>query len=181
MRLYPPVASMSRQAFGPDDLAGKRIRKNSLVIVSQWVLHRHRSALGQTRLLRPAPLSSRRRGKKSIDLPICPSAPVRASASAPPSRCRRRQSSSPISCGRFPLELAKHHEVIPVQTITLRPKGGLPMILRRREPHAVQQRACAAASSERISGLDDIRAAAGRGPRREQDETLRLELGGTGK
>jgi len=42
MRLYPPVASMSRQAIGPDDLAGKRIRKNSLVIVSQWVLHRHR-------------------------------------------------------------------------------------------------------------------------------------------
>jgi cytochrome P450 len=42
MRLYPPVASMSRQAIGPDDLAGKRIRKGSLVMVSQWVLHRHR-------------------------------------------------------------------------------------------------------------------------------------------
>ena len=43
MRLYPPVASMSRQAIGPDDLAGKRIRKGNLVMVSQWVLHRHRS------------------------------------------------------------------------------------------------------------------------------------------
>jgi cytochrome P450 len=31
MRLYPPVASMSRQALGPDDLAGKRIRKGNLV------------------------------------------------------------------------------------------------------------------------------------------------------
>src|ERR1700724_4123172 len=41
MRLYPPVASMSRQAIGPDDLAGRRIRKGSWVIVSQWVLPRH--------------------------------------------------------------------------------------------------------------------------------------------
>jgi len=32
----------------------------------------------------------------------------------------------------FSLELKKNHVAIPVQHITLRPEGGLPMILRRR-------------------------------------------------
>ena len=41
MRLYPPVASLSREALGPDDLCGRRIRKGALIIVSPWVLHRH--------------------------------------------------------------------------------------------------------------------------------------------
>ena len=42
MRLYPPVASLSREAIGPDDLCGRRIRKGALIIVSPWVLHRHK-------------------------------------------------------------------------------------------------------------------------------------------
>ena len=42
MRLYPPVASLSREAIGPDDLCGRRIRKGSLVVIAPYVLHRHR-------------------------------------------------------------------------------------------------------------------------------------------
>jgi cytochrome P450 len=42
MRLYPPVASLSREALGPDDLCGRRIRRGALIIVSPWVLHRHK-------------------------------------------------------------------------------------------------------------------------------------------
>ncbi len=42
MRLYPPAASISRQAIDCDMLAGRRVRKGALVMVSQWVLHRHK-------------------------------------------------------------------------------------------------------------------------------------------
>ena len=42
MRLYPPVASLSREAIGPDDLCGRRIRKGALIIISPYVLHRHK-------------------------------------------------------------------------------------------------------------------------------------------
>lgn len=42
MRLYPPVASLSREAQGPDDLCGRRIRKGALVIIAPYVLHRHK-------------------------------------------------------------------------------------------------------------------------------------------
>lgn len=42
MRLYPPVASLSREALGPDDLCGRRIRKGALIIIAPYVLHRHK-------------------------------------------------------------------------------------------------------------------------------------------
>ena len=42
MRLYSPVASISRVALDHDELAGRNIRKGTLVMVSQWVLHRHK-------------------------------------------------------------------------------------------------------------------------------------------
>jgi cytochrome P450 len=35
----------------------------------------------------------------------------------------------------FCFEILNNHNVVPVQRITLRPKGGLPMILRRRRPY----------------------------------------------
>jgi len=35
---------------------------------------------------------------------------------------------------RYRLELAPGHEVVPEPAFTLRPRGGLPMIVRRRAP-----------------------------------------------
>ena len=131
MRLYPPVASMSRQAIGPDDLAGKRIRKGSLVMVSQWVLHRH-SLLWE----RPDCFDPRRflpGSREKIDrfayLPFGAGPRVCIGASF------SLQEAVIILAHimrSFSFELKKNYKVLPVQRITLRPKGGLPMILRRR-------------------------------------------------
>ena len=41
-RLYPPIAAISRAALGPDELAGVKVKKGSLVVISPYVLHRHR-------------------------------------------------------------------------------------------------------------------------------------------
>jgi len=132
MRLYPPVASMSRQAIGPDDLAGKRIRKNSLVIVSQWVLHRHRLLWDNPDCFDPRRFlpGSREKIDRFAYLPFGAGPRVCIGASF------SLQEAAIILAHivrSFSFELAKNHEVIPVQTITLRPKGGLPMILRRRD------------------------------------------------
>jgi cytochrome P450 len=51
----------------------------------------------------------------------------------------------------FSLEVPKNHAVMPVQTITLRPKGGLPMILRRRENRMSSAEACVASEDENES------------------------------
>ncbi|HEX3989809.1 MAG TPA: cytochrome P450 [Acetobacteraceae bacterium] len=42
LRLYPPIAAISRVAKGPDELAGVAIKRGSMVVIAPWVLHRHR-------------------------------------------------------------------------------------------------------------------------------------------
>ena len=43
MRLYPPIAAISRAAVGPDELAGVPIKRGTMVVVAPYVLHRHRA------------------------------------------------------------------------------------------------------------------------------------------
>jgi cytochrome P450 len=42
LRLYPAAFVVVRRAIGPDDVAGHPVRPGDIVIVSPWVLHRHR-------------------------------------------------------------------------------------------------------------------------------------------
>ena len=44
MRIYPPAPGLSaRVALEDDEIAGVKIRKGSMILVSSWVLHRHRT------------------------------------------------------------------------------------------------------------------------------------------
>ncbi len=130
MRLYPPVASLSRVALGPDDLAGRRIRKGALVLVAPWVLHRHRRLWDEPELFDPRRFLPGRR--EAIDrfayLPF----------GAGPRVCI----GAAFALQEAVIALAKMMQafrvepapgvVEPVQRITLRPRGGMPLILRRR-------------------------------------------------
>jgi cytochrome P450 len=136
MRLYPPVASMSRQALGPDDLAGKRIRKGNLVIVSQWVLHRHHLLWENPDSFDPRRFlpGARERINRFAYLPFGagPRVCIGASFSLQEAAIILAHLMRSLS-----FELQKNRKVMPVQRITLRPAGGLPMILRRRARHPV--------------------------------------------
>ncbi len=44
LRLYPPAWLITRQALGPDDVAGVEIPTNALIIMSPYWLHRHPAA-----------------------------------------------------------------------------------------------------------------------------------------
>ncbi len=131
MRLYPPAASISRQAAGPDDLAGRRIRKGTLVVISQWVLHRHRRLWENPDRFDPRRFLPNAREKidRYAYLPF----------GAGPRVCIGSFFSMHEAViilahlmRSFSFDLKKNHEVWPVQRITLRPKDGLPMILRHR-------------------------------------------------
>jgi unspecific monooxygenase len=41
MRLYPPAFLIIRAAAGPDTIAGMPVKKNDIVLVAPWLLHRH--------------------------------------------------------------------------------------------------------------------------------------------
>jgi cytochrome P450 len=42
VRLYPPIVAISRVALDDDELNGEPVRPGSLIVVSPYVLHRHR-------------------------------------------------------------------------------------------------------------------------------------------
>jgi cytochrome P450 len=132
MRLYPPAPSLSREAIAPDTLAGQRVRAGSLVVISPYVLHRHRRLWRDPDLFDPARFMPGAR--ESIDrfayLPF----------GAGPRTCigmgfalQEATIFLATILREFRLDLAPGHQVAPVQRITLRPKGGMPMILRKRD------------------------------------------------
>ena len=41
MRLYPPAFLIARAAAAPDTIAGMPVRKNDIVLIAPWLLHRH--------------------------------------------------------------------------------------------------------------------------------------------
>jgi unspecific monooxygenase len=41
MRLYPPAFLIARAAAGPDMIAGMPVRKNDIILIAPWLLHRH--------------------------------------------------------------------------------------------------------------------------------------------
>lgn len=43
LRLYPPAFMIVREAIGPDSLAGTAVKPGAAIIISPWVLHRHRA------------------------------------------------------------------------------------------------------------------------------------------
>jgi cytochrome P450 len=61
MRLYPPAFMIARAAAAPDTVAGIPIRKNDVVLIAPWLLHRHEklwrdpNAFVPQRFMPPAP------------------------------------------------------------------------------------------------------------------------------
>jgi cytochrome P450 len=41
MRLYPPAFLIARTAGGPDTIAGMPVKRNDIVLIAPWLLHRH--------------------------------------------------------------------------------------------------------------------------------------------
>jgi cytochrome P450 len=131
MRLYPPVATMTRAAIEDDEVLGRPIPKGSLVVVSPYVLHRHRRLWPEPDLFRPWRFLSPAR--EALDrfqyLPfglgprICIGAGFALTEATLALAMLAR---------RLRWKLKPGHTVMPRQRITLRPGSGLPMLLERR-------------------------------------------------
>lgn len=131
LRLYPPVPSLSREAVEADSVCGYIIPKGSLVVIAPWVLHRHRRLWSGPDLFQPDRFLPEYR--EAIDrfqfLPF----------GAGPRVCiglgfamQEAVLGLAATVRRFRLRVAPGHEVRPLQRITLRPEGGLPMVIEHR-------------------------------------------------
>ena len=125
-RLYPPITAISRAASAPDELAGQRIRRGTLIVIAPYVLHRHRLLWSEPDCFDPTRFLGGEREKISRFgyLPF----------GAGPRVCigstfAMQEASIVLATlvRHFRLELEAGHEVWPVQRVSLRPKGGLPM------------------------------------------------------
>ena len=65
MRLYPPAFLIARAAAGADTIAGMPVRKNDVILIAPWLLHRHEklwrdpNAFIPSRFMPPAPAPDR--------------------------------------------------------------------------------------------------------------------------
>jgi len=131
MRLYPPLAAISRAALAPDELAGEPIRRGTMVVIAPYVLHRHRALWAEPDAFDPNHFlaGARERIDRFAYLPfgVGPRICIGATFAL-------QEASIVVATvmRHFTLELAPGHAVWPVHRVTLRPSGGLPMIVRRR-------------------------------------------------
>ena len=131
LRLYPPIAAISRVAIGEDEVGGERAEPGTMVIVSPYVLHRHRRLWNQPDMFDPTRFlgSDREHVGRFSYLPF----------GAGPRTCigaafALQEATLAVSevAKRFTWELAPGFDVQPLLRITLRPKNGLPMRVTRR-------------------------------------------------
>jgi cytochrome P450 len=128
LRLYPPAAMLTRAAINADEIGGKRICAGTIVTVSPFLLHRHRTLWERPDDFDPSRFlgASRDRIDRFAYIPF----------GAGPRVC--------IGMGfalqeaivvlahltkAFQFDVADNHVVRPIQRITLRPQGGMPMTL----------------------------------------------------
>src|SRR6185295_13127318 len=64
MRLYPPVHTMSRQALADDVVCGHPVAKGTDVLVSPWLLHRHRKLWDEPERFDPERFAPERAGNR---------------------------------------------------------------------------------------------------------------------
>ncbi len=128
-RLYPPIAAISRVAIGADELAGEKVRRGTMVVIAPYVLHRHRLHWRRPNIFEPA----RFLGTARTEVDRYAYIPFGAGARTCIGSAFALQEATLVLASimnDFHLRLAPGHDVWPLLRVTLRPAGGLPMIIR---------------------------------------------------
>jgi cytochrome P450 len=130
LRLYPPIYQFSRQARSATQLGQQSVAAGSLLVISPWLLHRHRRYWKQPDDFFPERfLESGGKRRRQCYIPfgagprVCPGAGF---------AMNELVYALAMSAGRFRLDLRPGQRVEPLGRLTLRPRNGLPMRLSRR-------------------------------------------------
>jgi cytochrome P450 len=132
LRLYPPAPFIGREAICEDTLAGRPIKPGTQVLISPWIVHRHRLLWEEPDAFRPERFLPRE--KQSI----------RRGAFIPfglgPRTCigegfavQEMITVLAVILPAFRFRLADPRAVFPKARITLHPRGGMPTIVTPRE------------------------------------------------
>ncbi len=131
IRLYPPIAAISRVALDNDELGGERVRRGSLIVISPYVLHRHQLLWDRPGVFDPGRFLGidRSRIDRFAYLPF----------GVGPRKCigstfALQEATLVLATivRNFVFEPAPGHTTWPTLRVTLRPANGLPMMIRKR-------------------------------------------------
>jgi cytochrome P450 len=131
LRLYPPAHTMDRQAIGPDKIGDCTLRAGSTVLISPWLLHRHRKWWRDPEIFDPERMAPERAGERHRYAYIPFGAGPRICIGASLALTEAVLILASIA-QRLRPRLVEGAVVDPVGLITLRPRHGLPMRLERR-------------------------------------------------
>jgi len=130
LRLYPPIPRIDREAAADDELCGQPVRKGELVSIWPWVLHRHRGLWAEPELFNPENFDPEARAShhRYQYIPF----------GAGPRICigmgfAQAEGLILLSrwLSRFRFRPATGHVVEPWGDVTVRPRGGLPLVVER--------------------------------------------------
>jgi cytochrome P450 len=131
LRLYPPAAMLSRQAIADDELAGVHIPAGAVISVSPYVLHRRRGLWDHPDAFDP----SRFLGERRDQIDRFAYIPFGAGPRVCIGMAFALQEGITLLAyllQAFRFELVDGHQVMPMQRVTLRPRNGMKMHVKRR-------------------------------------------------
>jgi cytochrome P450 len=126
LRLYPPIAALSRMPQTADVLAHVRIKPGTLIVIAPYILHRHRRLWDRPDVFDP----SRFLGPDKTRITRFSYMPFGAGPRTCIGSSFALQEATIVLATlihRFEMQLLPEAKVWPTQKITLRPADGLPM------------------------------------------------------
>jgi cytochrome P450 len=128
LRLYPPAHRIDRQAVGEDVLCGQPIRPGDMISVWPWVLHRHKTLWPDPEVFNPENFDPEARATHHRYQYIPFGAGPRTCIGAGFAQAEALILLSRWLAG-FRFQPAPGHAVRPRADFTLRPDGGLPLVV----------------------------------------------------
>ncbi len=132
IRLYPPIAAMSRIADGPDQLGTHQVKRRTLIVMAPYVLHRHHKLWDRPDVFDPGRFlgDEKHRIDRFAYMPF--GAGVRTCIG---STFALQEATLVLATliKNFKMQLAPDTRVWPLLRVTLRPENGLPMLIEPRQ------------------------------------------------
>lgn len=131
LRLYPPVSFITRIALKDDVIGEHKITPGSLMLISPWLLHRHRKYWRRPEVFRPERFTPGRMSKDAVQAYMPFGLGPRVCTGASFATTESVLILAAI-CRRFDFETMNPGKIMPVGKLTVRPKEPVKMRFRRR-------------------------------------------------